>query len=111
MSTGQIVHMGIRIYLGTLGFILCHKAQGMSSAHYELQLRIIGDQILILLRRSEFPLPTAIGTVKPWILREFTFAFSYGHYHPSYAKNHGGFFPCNRAVRQYIKLPHPATLY
>lgn len=51
----------------------------MPSIYYELQLRIIEDQILILLRHAEFPLPWAIGTVKPWILWEFTFAFSYGH--------------------------------
>lgn len=60
-------------------FTLDHKTEGMPSIYYELQLRIIEDQILILLRHAEFPLPWAIGTVKPWILWEFTFAFSYGH--------------------------------
>lgn len=80
MFTGQIVPMGTRIYLGMLDFIYSlHVTQGMSSVYYELQLGIIVDQILILLRRFEFPLPRAIEAVKPWILREFTFAFSYGH--------------------------------
>lgn len=36
----------------------------MPFLYYEPQLRIIEDQILILLRRTEFPHPWAIGTVK-----------------------------------------------
>lgn len=71
--------MGTRTNLGKLSFTHEHKMQAMPSVYYELQLRIIVDRILILLRRAEFPLPWAIGTVKPWILWEFTFAFSYGH--------------------------------
>lgn len=40
---------------------LCeHKTEGMPSVYYDLQLRIIEDQILILLCRAEFPPPWAV---------------------------------------------------
>lgn len=71
--------MGNKIYLGKLSCALDHKTQATRYIYYELQLKIMEDQILISLHRPEFPLPWATGTVKPGILKEFTFAFSYGH--------------------------------
>lgn len=82
--TSQIVPTGTKIYLRKLNHTLDCKTRAMPL--YDLQLRVI-HQILISLHRAEFPLPWATGTVKPWILWEFTFAFSYGHSHRPYGKN------------------------
>lgn len=68
---------GNRIYLAKLKFISHHKTQVMASRVSRATAESIENQILIF--SAKFPLLWAMGTLKPWILLEFTFAFTYGH--------------------------------